>query len=90
MAATAQANAEAIKEAQRAGIARVKDLEGDRKYRGRKPSYTREQLTTASNMLQQSASIGEIAKSTGLSRQTIYRIQGDPTGAEAALANWAG
>ncbi len=88
MAATAQANAEAIKEAQRAGITRVKDLEGDRKYRGRKPSYTREQLTTASNMLGQSAGIGEIAKTTGLSRQTVYRIKDDPVTAEAALASW--
>ena len=88
MAATAEANAEAIKEAQRAGIARIKDLEGDRKYRGRKPSYTREQLTAASNMIGQLAGIGEIAKATGLSRQTIYRIKDDPVGAEAALASW--
>ena len=30
----------------------------------------------------------EIAKETGLTRQTIYRIKDDPAGAEAALAAW--
>lgn len=90
MAATAQANAEAIKEAQRGGIALAKAKDGEVKYRGRKPSFTRGQLGTVSNMLGQSAGIGEIAKATGLSRQTIYRIKHDPTGAEASLANWAG
>jgi len=90
MAATAQANAEAIKEAQRGGIALAKAKDGGLKYRGRKPSFTREQLTAASDMLGKSAGIGEIAKATGLSRQTIYRIKDDPAAAEAALVNWAG
>jgi putative DNA-invertase from lambdoid prophage Rac len=89
MAATAQANAEAIKEAQRGGIALAKANAGETKYRGRKPSYTREQLTTVSEMFSRTAGIGEIAKATGLSRQTIYRIKDDPVTAEAALANWA-
>lgn len=38
MAATAQAQAEATKEAQRAGIAHAKAA-GDHRYKGRKPSY---------------------------------------------------
>jgi putative DNA-invertase from lambdoid prophage Rac len=86
MAATAQAQAEATKEAQRAGIEHAKASgEG---YRGRKPSYTRGQLATVQNMLGQNANIVQIAKAAQLSRQTIYRIKDDPAGAEAALATW--
>ena len=43
MAATAQAQAEATKEAQRAGIAHAKANEDARAYKGRKPSYSRRQ-----------------------------------------------
>jgi putative DNA-invertase from lambdoid prophage Rac len=58
------------------------------KYRGRKPSYTRSQLTTVRDMDGQG--VGEIAKITGLSRQTIYRIKANPIAAEAVLTSWAG
>jgi putative DNA-invertase from lambdoid prophage Rac len=88
MAATAQAQAEATKEAQRAGIAHARANGHERAYKGRKPSYTRKQLESAQGMLGKSASIGEVAKTTGLTRQTVYRIKGDPVGAEAALATW--
>lgn len=88
MAATAQANAEAIKEAQRGGIALARATAGERKYRGRKPSYTRDQLKTVLSMLDQARGIGQVAASTGLSRQAIYRIKSDPVAAERALANW--
>jgi putative DNA-invertase from lambdoid prophage Rac len=87
MAATAQAQAEATKAAQRAGIEHAK-AKGDG-YRGRKPSYTREQMAVVQNMLDQNANIVEIAKAAGLSRQTIYRIKDDPAAAEAALAIWS-
>ena len=50
LAATAQANAEAIKEAQRGGIALAKAKDGETKYRGRKPSYTRSQFDTVRDM----------------------------------------
>ncbi|MCK1364692.1 recombinase family protein [Bradyrhizobium sp. 62] len=89
MAATAQANAEAIKEAQRGGIALAKATAGETKYRGRKPTFNKGQLETVLNMLEQSAGVGQIAAATGLSRQTIYRIKEDPVGAEAALTSWA-
>jgi putative DNA-invertase from lambdoid prophage Rac len=62
---------------------------GDRAYLGRKPSYTREQFVKVRAMLgQQTVGIAQIAKETGLTRQTIYRIKDDPAGAEAALAAW--
>src|SRR5712671_4285627 len=88
MAATAQAQAEATKAAQRAGIEHAKQND-ERAYLGRKPSYTRDQLNKVHDMLgQEAVSIAQIAGATGLSRQTIYRIKDDPAGAEAALAAW--
>ena len=68
MVATAQAQAEATKEAQRAGIEHAK-ASGE-SYRGRKPSYDRDQLAMVQDMLGQSANIIAIAKATNLSRQT--------------------
>lgn len=90
MAATAQANAEAMKEAQRGGIALARSLDGEAKYRGRKPSFSKEQFSAVCEMLELSAGIGEIASTTGLSRQTIYRIRDDRAGAQGALARWGG
>ncbi|WP_420967070.1 recombinase family protein [Bradyrhizobium sp. B120] len=89
MAATAQANAEAVKEAQRGGIALARATAGETKYRGRKPTFDKDRLEMVRNMLDRSAGVGQIAAATGLSRQTIYRIKEDPAGAEAALRNWA-
>jgi putative DNA-invertase from lambdoid prophage Rac len=88
MAATAQAQAEASKAAQRAGIEHAKQ-HGKGAYLGRKPSYTRQQYERARTMLAQGAvGIARVAKETGLTRQTIYRIQDDPAAAEASLAAW--
>ncbi|MBN9678773.1 recombinase family protein [Salipiger bermudensis] len=87
MAATAQAQAEATKEAQKAGIEASK---GDpRKYRGRKPSYNRETLERVQAMLAEEASISAIARVTGLSRQAVLRIKDDPVKVETAMAKWA-
>jgi putative DNA-invertase from lambdoid prophage Rac len=90
LAATAQANAEAIKEVQRGGIALAKAKDGETKYRGRKPSFTRAQFIPVRDMIAQSAGVGQIAKITGISRQTIYRIKDDSVAAGAALSSWAG
>ena len=88
MAATAQAQAEATKEAQRAGIAHAKANAEGRTYRGRKPSYSRKQFENTQAMLGKSVHVGEVARATGLTRQTVYRIKDDPVAAEAALATW--
>ena len=88
MSATAQAQAEATKDAQRAGIAHAKANEGD-KYRGRKPSFTADTLAQVRDMLGQGANPSAISKATGLSRQTVYRIKDNPVEAEASLATWA-
>ncbi|NNJ76700.1 MAG: helix-turn-helix domain-containing protein [Anderseniella sp.] len=86
MAATAQAQAEATKEAQRAGIELAKTK--GTAYLGRKPSYTREQLGTVKDLLGKGTGVTEVAKTTGLTRATIYRIKDDPTNAEKALLSW--
>jgi len=85
MAATAEAQAEATKQAQRAGIEHAKAM-GDG-YRGRKPSYTREQLRAVQET-PDGTGVSQIAKATGLSRQAVYRIKTDPAGCERALATW--
>jgi putative DNA-invertase from lambdoid prophage Rac len=88
MAATAQAQAEATKAAQRAGIEHAKAKNGAA-YLGRKPSYTRQQFEQVRILLDQEAvGIARIAQETGLTRQTIYRIKEDPAGAEASLTAW--
>jgi putative DNA-invertase from lambdoid prophage Rac len=70
MAATSQAQAEATRTAQQAGIEHAKQR-GDRAYIGRKPSYTREQFNKVRDMPgQESASTAQFAKETGLTRQT--------------------
>jgi putative DNA-invertase from lambdoid prophage Rac len=88
MAATAQAQAEATKEAQRAGIAHAKSNGDARAYKGRKPSYSRKQFEDARALLGKSNGVGDVARITGLTRQTVYRIKDDPVSAEAALATW--
>jgi putative DNA-invertase from lambdoid prophage Rac len=88
MAATAQAQAEATKAAQKAGIAHAKQ-KAEIKYKGRKPSYTRAQFDIVRTMLDQQQGISSIAKAAELSRQTIYRIERDPVAAEAVLMTWS-
>ncbi|MGE0235876.1 recombinase family protein [Methylocystis sp.] len=88
MAATAQAQAEATKEAQRAGIERAKANAQESKYRGRKPGFSRPQFEAVRDMLNQGTGVGSVAAATGLSRQTVYRIRDNAAGAEAALAEW--
>lgn len=85
MAASAQAQTEVTKEAQRAGIAHARD--DAKTYRGRKPSFTREQLTMVRDMA--GKGVSAIAKETGLSRQTVYRLNEDPAAAEASLTVWS-
>lgn len=86
MAATAQAQAEATKEAQRAGIEHAKEQPGA--YRGRRPSFTREQFEQVQTMLAQGIGVSEIAREVGVSRQTVYRIRDDAAAAAAMLERW--
>jgi len=87
MAATAQAQAEATKAAQRFGIAAAKD-EGKR-YLGRKPSFSRAQFEAVQEGLTMGNSPAAIARTAGVSRQTVYRIKADPSACEKILAAWS-
>ena len=87
MAAIAQAQAEATKEAQRAGIEHAK-TQSAIKYRGRMPSYDRNQFLIVQDMLSQDAGASAIAKATGLTRQAVLRIKSEPADAEKTLTKW--
>jgi putative DNA-invertase from lambdoid prophage Rac len=87
MAATARAQAEATKAAQKAGIAHAKQ-QAEVQYKGRKPSYSRARFGIVRTMLDQHQGVSVIAEIADLSRQTIYRIERDPAWAEAVLATW--
>jgi putative DNA-invertase from lambdoid prophage Rac len=86
MAALGQAQAEATKLAQRAGIAHAQ-ANGERIYLGRKPSYSREQLGRILDLLATESDI-TIAKQVGLDRLAVRRIRQDPAKADAALVAW--
>ena len=86
MAATAQAQAEVTKEAQRAGIDHAK-ARGDR-YRGRKPTYNRVEYNAVLELLSQGLGTSVIAGNTGLTRQTVLRIRSSPEQAHSALVTW--
>ena len=79
-------SAEATKEAQKAGIAHAKA--NPMKYRGRKPSYTENQISEVIALIGEGKKVGEISKQLGLSRQAIYRIQKNPVEAIANATAW--
>lgn len=88
MAATAQAQAEAIKAAQRFGIEAAKQ---DRKrYLGRKPSFTWQQFAAVNDALALGLGPVAIAKQAGVSRQTVDRIRRDPGACSKVLEAWYG
>jgi DNA invertase Pin-like site-specific DNA recombinase len=86
MAATAQSQAEVTKEAQKAGIAHAQANDDGSKYRGRKPTFSPEQFRLVRDLLNQGIAVASIAKTTGLNRQSVYRIQAEPDRQLAALA----
>jgi putative DNA-invertase from lambdoid prophage Rac len=88
MAATAQSQAEVTKEAQKAGIAHALAQDDGSKYRGRKPTFTREQFRLVRELLNQGIAVSAIAKTAGVKRQSIYRIQAEPERQLAALRAW--
>ncbi|MEM6621966.1 MAG: recombinase family protein [Pseudomonadota bacterium] len=91
MAALADADATAKREARKAGIDHaLRSPDRKRKYRGKKPSYDRVIFDRVQDMLSQQRTISEIAREAGLSRQAVLRIRDTPEAANAALAKWEG
>jgi putative DNA-invertase from lambdoid prophage Rac len=88
MAATAQSQAEVIKEAQKSGIAHAQVNDDGTKYRGRKPTFDLEQFRLVQDLLRQGIAISAIAQTTGLNRQSIYRIRSKPQAQLAAVQAW--
>ena len=86
LAATAQAQSEATKVAQQAGIELAKK-KGDL-FRGRKPSYDRKTFDLAVDLIGLGHGPSAISKETGLSRQAVIRIRDTPEDALAALERW--
>jgi putative DNA-invertase from lambdoid prophage Rac len=87
MAALSQAQAEATREAQRAGIDHARAMKPGA-YLGRKPSYSGAQLDAVLVGLVNGTGTSLIARQTGLSRQTVLRIKGDPVAAQNHVAVW--
>ena len=91
MAATAQSQAEVIKEAQKAGIAHAQAHDDGSKYRGRKPTFNLEQFRLVQDLLRQGIPISAIAQTTG-SETTIHlqdSIQaGTTVGSRAGLVSF--
>ena len=87
ISAMAEAQAIANKEAQAAGIAHARETTPT-KYRGRKPSYTNEQLTKIEQLLQKDVGNNEIARQVGLSKFAVSRILKDVESAYAKLSRW--
>jgi DNA invertase Pin-like site-specific DNA recombinase len=89
MAATAQAQAEATREAQKAGIKSAREAGGaTTKYRGRKPTFDVEQLHRTSELLSMGMSPSAISAEVGIPRATVYRIKDDPAKAVTLLETW--
>ena len=87
MAALSQAQAEANREAQRAGIAHVKAGKQN-VYLGRKPSYTEDQISKVVEMTGEGKGVSAVAKELGLSRSAIYRVLKSPAEAFANVKAW--
>ncbi len=88
MAATAQAQAEATKSAQRAGIDHSRMVKPNA-YLGRKPSYDQATFDRITELLGSSTppSLGAIARAEDLTKQTVFRLKKDPLAA-LALDTW--
>lgn len=87
MAATAQAQAEATKEAQRAGIAHAR-ASAALTYKGRKPTFDRATFDRVVELLAMDEAPLRIAKTTGVPRSTVYKIKDDPAAISATLTAW--
>ena len=87
MSAMAEAQAVAMKEAQAAGIAHAREA-APMKYKGRKPSFTAEQLMQIEQLSQQGVGNNEIARQVGLSKFAVSRILKDVEAAQMKLWRW--
>ena len=89
MSAMAEAQAIAMKEAQAAGIAHAKAT-NPKAYRGRKPSYSFDQVIEIMEKFDGGVGVNQIAREVGLSKFAVSRITRDPFAARERLYSWEG
>lgn len=87
MSAMAEAQAVAMKEAQAAGIENAK-VNNPLAYRGRKPSYTFDQVLEVMEKFEHGTGVNQIAREVGLSKFAVSRITRNPAGARERLYLW--
>jgi DNA invertase Pin-like site-specific DNA recombinase len=87
MAAMAEAQVEAAKEAQRAGIEHHKATSPE-KFKGRKPAFSREEFEHVLRLLDAGQGHSAIAKATGVNRNAVIRIGREPDKMASALERW--
>ena len=87
MAAMAEAQAIANKEAQAAGIAHAKQLRPEA-YKGRKPSYNHRHLEAIFDMSGDGVGVNEMARRLGLNKFLVSRLNKDLSAGYAALERW--
>jgi len=87
MAANAQAQAEAMKAAAKAGHAHRKAMNDDA-YKGRKPSFTTIQIDQIVTKLNEGLGVNAIARDVGLSKFAVSRIKADTAAAYAKTSRW--
>ena len=87
MSAMAEAQTTAMKEAQAAGIENAK-ANNSSAYRGRKPSYTFDQVLEVMEKFKHGTGVNQIAREVGLSKFAVSRITRNPEGARERLYLW--
>ena len=87
MSAMAEAQTTAMKEAQAAGIENAK-ANNSSAYRGRKPSYTFDQVLEVMEKFKHGTGVNQIAREMGLSKFAVSRITRNPEAARERLYLW--
>lgn len=85
MAAMAEAQAEASKDAQQAGIRFAKEKNA---YKGRKPAYSRRNIEDTLRLMGEGVPQAEIARRLNLSRAMVIRMGREPDKMKKALDDW--
>ena len=87
MSAMAEAQTTAMKEAQAAGIENAK-ANNPLAYRGRKPSYTFDQVLEVMEKFEHGTGVNQIAREMGLSKFAVSRITRNPEAGRERLYLW--
>lgn len=86
LAAMAEAQAEATRDAQMAGIRHAKEKNA---YRGRKPAYTRRNIDDTLRLVGEGVPQAEVARRLNLSRAMVIRMSREPERMRKALDDWS-